>query len=88
MVRITVEDGGPGVADVSIPRLFEKFYRVPAAGRSRAPGTGIGLAVVRGVVAAMEGRVTARKSVLGGLAVDVDLPLVTVPVEIVGGRGR
>jgi K+-sensing histidine kinase KdpD len=88
MVRLTVEDGGPGVADVSIPRLFDKFYRVPAGGRSRVPGTGIGLAVVKGVVVAMGGRVAARRSALGGLAVDVDLPLVTVPAEIAGGGGR
>ena len=53
-VRLTVEDGGPGVPDAALPRLFEKFYRVPgrrggiavrdrhrAGGRSR-PGRGDG----------------------------------------------
>jgi two-component system, OmpR family, sensor histidine kinase KdpD len=81
-VRLTIEDSGAGVADADLPRLFEKFYRgnQPAAGR-RA-GTGIGLAVVRGLVAAMHGQVDARRSDLGGLAVDIDLPVARVPATI------
>jgi two-component system sensor histidine kinase KdpD len=81
-VRLTIEDSGAGVADADLPRLFEKFYRgnQPAAGR-RA-GTGIGLAVVRGLVAAMHGQVEARRSDLGGLAVDIDLPVARVPATI------
>ena len=72
-VRITIEDGGPGVPPEALPRLFEKFYRVPRKGEGSRRGTGIGLAVVRGLVDAMGGRVAARPSELGGLAVDIDL---------------
>ena len=74
-VRITIEDGGAGVPPESLPRLFEKFYRVPRKGEGSRRGTGIGLAVVRGIVEAMGGRVQASKSDLGGLALDVDLPM-------------
>ena len=75
-VRISVEDSGPGVPDASLRRLFDKFYRVPGrAGGSRS-GTGVGLAVVRGLAEAMGGRVSARRSELGGLAVDLTLPAV------------
>ena len=74
-VRITIEDGGPGVPPEALPRLFEKFYRVPRKGEGSRRGTGIGLAVVRGLVDAMGGRVAARPSELGGLAVDIDLQL-------------
>jgi two-component system sensor histidine kinase KdpD len=81
-VRLTIEDGGPGVPDEVLPRLFEKFYRVPGSGAGSRSGTGIGLAVVRGLVEAMGGRVTARRSGLGGLAVDVDLRLATIPAPI------
>jgi two-component system, OmpR family, sensor histidine kinase KdpD len=82
-VPITVEDSGPGVPDVALPRLFDKFYRAEtgrAGGRSGRSGTGIGLAVVRGFVEAMGGRVSARRSELGGLAVDVQLPAAPPPV--------
>ncbi len=74
-VRVTIEDGGPGVPPEALPRLFEKFYRVPRKGEGSRRGTGIGLAVVRGLVDAMGGRVAARSSDLGGLAVDIDLPV-------------
>jgi len=83
-VRLTVEDGGPGVPPDALPHLFDKFYRVtpPGARAERSgprAGTGIGLAVTRGFVEAMGGRVAARPSELGGLAIDLDLPAAAVP---------
>lgn len=72
-VRLTIEDSGPGVPDDALARIFEKFYRVPGSGGGSRSGTGIGLAVVRGLVEAMDGRVAARRGDLGGLAIDIDL---------------
>jgi two-component system sensor histidine kinase KdpD len=80
-VRLVVEDGGPGVPEESLARIFEKFYRVaPAAGGSRR-GSGIGLAIVRGLVESMGGAVSAERSALGGLAVTIDLPA-TAPAAL------
>jgi two-component system sensor histidine kinase KdpD len=79
MVRLTVEDGGPGVPADALPRLFDKFYRAPGRTSSSRPGTGIGLAVARGLVEAMGGQIGARQSDLGGLAVDIDLQQAAVP---------
>ena len=73
-VRLTIEDGGPGVPPEALAKLFDKFYRVPGQQRTSRSGTGIGLAVVRGLVETMGGRVAARRSDLGGLAIDIDLP--------------
>ncbi len=81
-VRLCVEDGGPGVPAAALDRVFDKFYRVPETRERSRRGGGLGLAVVRGFVEAMDGRVTARASDLGGLAVDVDLqavPAATLP---------
>jgi two-component system, OmpR family, sensor histidine kinase KdpD len=72
-VRLTIEDGGAGVPADALPRLFEKFYRVPRRGEGSRRGTGIGLSVVRGMVDALGGSVTAHQGSLGGLAIDVDL---------------
>ena len=93
-VRLTIEDGGPGVPADALPNLFDKFYRVAPrrdgrrdrdvpASRSGS-GSGIGLAVTRGFVEAMGGRVRARASDLGGLAIDLDLPIAAVPEGIEG----
>ncbi len=73
-VVLTIEDSGPGVPAVALPRLFDKFYRVPGRSAGSRSGTGVGLAVVRGLVEAMGGTVDARMGDLGGLAVDVTLP--------------
>jgi two-component system, OmpR family, sensor histidine kinase KdpD len=74
-VTLRVEDGGTGVPEAALPQLFDKFYRVPRANEAARRGTGIGLTVVRGLVEAMGGRVSAGRSVLGGLAIDVSLPI-------------
>jgi two-component system sensor histidine kinase KdpD len=81
-IRLTIEDDGPGVPDEALPRLCERFYRVPGPRGASRPGTGIGLAVVRGLVGAMRGRVVARRSEMGGLAIDIDLPIAAVPAEL------
>lgn len=81
-VRVTIEDDGPGVPEEALPRLFEKFYRVPGARTGSRRGTGIGLAVARGVIEATGGTIDARRSALGGLAVDLVLPAARLPAPI------
>jgi two-component system sensor histidine kinase KdpD len=86
MVRLTIEDGGRGVPQAALPHLFDKFYRVRTPGEGSRPGSGIGLAVVRGLVLAMGGEVRARRSQLGGLAIDLLLPQAP-PIESDGDAG-
>lgn len=56
-LRVSVADDGPGVASEALPRLFEPFYRAPATRAVR--GSGMGLAVARGLVSAHGGRIWA-----------------------------
>jgi len=84
-VRLTIEDSGPGVPREALPHLFEKFYRPPQPRGPARPGTGIGLAVVRGLVEALGGAARARASRLGGLAIDLDLPAANPEPAIPGG---
>jgi two-component system phosphate regulon sensor histidine kinase PhoR len=54
--KIAVRDYGPGIAPENVPRLTERFYRVDV-GQSRAEGgTGLGLALVKHILARHEGR--------------------------------
>lgn len=87
-VRLRIEDGGAGVPDETLPHLFEKFYRVPGSGRGSRSGTGIGLAVVRGLVEAMGGEVHAVRSELGGLAVDLDVVRAMLPAGLLEGASE
>ena len=78
-VDLVVEDGGPGVPDARLDRLFTAFTRADLERPDRAMGPGIGLAVVRGFAEAMGVGVTATRSPLGGLAVTLRLPTVDLP---------
>ena len=65
--RVSVADDGPGVPPEQLPRLFEPFY----TGRR---GTGLGLAVCHGIVAAHGGAIYAEVCPEGGLCVSIELP--------------
>ena len=72
-IVLVVEDGGPGVPAETLPRVFDKFYRVDRPREGSRRGLGIGLSVVRGLVEAMGGRAEAARSELGGLAIHLTL---------------
>jgi two-component system sensor histidine kinase KdpD len=69
---ITIADNGPGFPAEALPRLFEKFYRVPG---SRTGGVGLGLSIVRGFVQAHSGSVVAENRPGGGAQFTIRLPL-------------
>jgi two-component system sensor histidine kinase KdpD len=78
MVRMAVEDDGPGIPQEALPYIFEKFYRVANAGQARPKGTGLGLAVARGFVEAHGGTIKAESppaGAAGGTAFIIRLPL-------------
>jgi two-component system sensor histidine kinase MprB len=69
---LRVRDRGPGFAADDAARVFDRFYRSPAA--RAAPGSGLGLAIVRQVVEAHGGRVTAANDPAGGGVIEIILP--------------
>lgn len=56
-VRVVISDQGPGVAPELRERVFDKFFRAMRDGDRGKPGTGMGLAIARGIVEAHGGRV-------------------------------
>lgn len=73
VVFVAVEDSGPGVTASERARIFERFAR-GSAGRSRAGGTGLGLALVAEHARAHGGRAWVEDSPTGGARFVVTFP--------------
>ncbi|MCB1541866.1 MAG: PAS domain-containing protein [Rhodoblastus sp.] len=70
-----VVDHGPGIAAEHLPRLTERFYRVDAGASRAKGGTGLGLALVKHIVAHHRGRLTIESELGKGATFTVLLPL-------------
>ena len=69
---LEVRDHGIGISPAELPHVFERFWRSDAA--RRTSGSGIGLAVVAGLVRAHQGQVDVSSSAHGGTVFRVSLP--------------
>jgi two-component system sensor histidine kinase KdpD len=70
---LQVRDHGAGIAPEDLPYLFDRFYRGRAA-RARSSGTGMGLWIVRGLLASEDGRVWAENCADGGARFTIAVP--------------
>jgi signal transduction histidine kinase len=78
MVHVSVNDSGPGVPNEELERIFDRFYRGEPSRRREdrsVAGAGLGLAIARGLVQAHQGRIWAEPSPLGGVSVQIRLPV-------------
>lgn len=71
---LTIADQGPGISDVDIPHVFDRFYRSDSA--RNTPGTGLGLSIVAHTVTAHGGSVEAGRAAGGGALFTVRLPTI------------
>ncbi|HHF6754882.1 TPA: ATP-binding protein [Haemophilus influenzae] len=71
----SVNDNGSGVNPNEFEKIFTPFYRVDEARTRATGGTGLGLAIVSHVIKEHQGSVWAEKSPLGGLSMNIKLPL-------------
>jgi PAS domain S-box-containing protein len=73
-VCVDVRDTGVGVPRQALPRLFEKFYRVPRPETEHIPGTGLGLAIVKAIVEGHGGQLWVESEVGEGSTFGFCLP--------------
>jgi two-component system, OmpR family, sensor histidine kinase KdpD len=96
-VILSVADRGPGVPLAEMTRIFDKFYRVQrrrsgglaqgsvSAALPSPAGSGLGLAVCKGLAEANGGHIQAELREGGGLVVSVTLPSAVSPLRAVTG---
>jgi signal transduction histidine kinase len=73
---LRVRDQGVGISAPELKRIFKRFYRIPGAVATRVKGTGLGLFIVRSVIARHGGKVFAESEGPGrGSTFTVQLPL-------------
>jgi signal transduction histidine kinase len=73
-VAISIKDDGMGIAPEEQHQLFTRFFRTAAARERGIPGTGLGLAVVRGIVKGHGGTVEVGSAPGRGTTMTVRLP--------------
>ncbi|GAB4253523.1 ATP-binding protein [Deferrisoma sp.] len=76
-VRLEVADDGPGIPEDVLPRIFEPYFTTKGVGE----GSGLGLAVVKGLVEAMEGRIEVESEPGRGARFTVWLPRAAPPSD-------
>lgn len=76
-VFLTVEDTGPGVPESERERIFDRFFRPDTPDGREPGGAGLGLAIVRSIVAAHGGEVSVRPARPHGSIFEIRLPRVT-----------
>ena len=74
MLRLVVEDDGPGIAENELERVTEPYYRPDAARRSATGGVGLGLSIVRDIALLHGGRLHLVNRPGGGLSATLALP--------------
>jgi NtrC-family two-component system sensor histidine kinase KinB len=74
-VVLTVADTGVDIAAEHLPRVFDRFFRIP--GQSDETGTGLGLAIVKEIVTAHGGEITCSSEPGKGTAFRITLPAET-----------
>lgn len=73
---LSVLDDGPGIPEVDLPRLFDRFYRADSSRTRTSGGAGLGLAIVRAIVVAHGGHIEAANLPEGGARMTVSVPAI------------
>lgn len=83
---LEITDNGMGIPKESLPRVFERFYRVDEARSRELGGAGLGLSIVKSICAAHHGQVEAISTPGQGSVFRVELPLTSAPSNKNNGK--
>lgn len=80
-VHVKVSDNGPGIAPRDQKRIFEKFYRAASTRERPVEGTGLGLSMVKHIVAGHGGKVAVASEPGHGATFTIVLPVAEPKAE-------
>jgi signal transduction histidine kinase len=86
-VRFSIADTGSGIPKEFLPRVFERFFRVPGQSASGNGGAGLGLAIAQEIVVAHGGQISADSAEGAGSTFRFTLRRADV-VPSAGSNGR
>ncbi|MBI3292202.1 MAG: GAF domain-containing protein [Elusimicrobia bacterium] len=87
-VEVRVQDTGPGISEAELPRLFEPFAQTREPERNVVEGMGLGLTIVKEVVALHEGQLRVESRLGEGTIFIVGLPTVDSGFAATHQRGQ
>ncbi|HKT56819.1 MAG TPA: ATP-binding protein, partial [Microbacterium sp.] len=79
LVRLLIDDDGPGIAVAERARVFVSGVSTKSPGTGEGHGRGIGLALVSRIAQRHGGRASVDDSPLGGARLRIELPLASAP---------
>ena len=76
-----VQDGGIGIAEADVPRIFDRFFRADPARARQSGGTGLGLSICQRIMQQHDSRITVRSDD-GETAFEFLLPATEAPKKL------
>ena len=76
-LNIIIEDDGKGIPKNKREKVFKAFYRIDESRQSASANTGLGLTIAKDIIQGHGGRIILNTSNLGGLKVEIILPVKT-----------
>jgi two-component system sensor histidine kinase BaeS len=74
-IHLYFEDSKPGVPEESFAKLFDRLYRVDTSRSRKRGGSGLGLAICKSIIESSGGEINASGSRLGGLMIEIVMPV-------------
>jgi signal transduction histidine kinase len=75
MVRLEIQDNGPGIPESALPFIFDRFYRAEQSRNAYTGGTGLGLAIAKQIMEGHGGDIIADSVQGGGTRIIITMPI-------------
>ena len=72
--KIIINDNGPGISEIDLKRIFERFYRVKGASTEIIEGTGLGLSIVKHIINKHNGNIEVESQLDQGSTFTIHIP--------------